>query len=192
MTINYGTLEQEGVDSKIRKGRLLVDWSGDYRSTGTVINIQTDSFYQSEDYVSASIAKAVQVRDSAGSMTWNVTVTAGVIVTANNDSIHLNASFVRTWAGGEDPSDPDNVNWLNDKYLSTGNGSGIARNGSSFIFKITEPVLVKMDCAYRVVDGIIELQPKDKNLRVLSYGSGACDPTFTVSMGGKAQVVAKQ
>ena len=71
-----------------------------------------------------------------------------------------------------------------DVYQITGGGGGVNRNGVSYTVSITTPLRIELYCAY-IVSGVIAIQPQENDLRIVNFGSGACDSQFTVTVNGE-------
>jgi len=73
---------------------------------------------------------------------------------------------------------------LDDAYSITGDGSGINRNGRNFTVTITKALRAEF-CGWNpeITAGTVELQPEDLKKRVVDFGSGDCDRTYSVTIG---------
>ena len=57
-------------------------------------------------------------------------------------------------------------------------------SGGGYTSLTTNPVHIKVGCGFPV-SGTIEITPQSHPLRVVDYGSGMCDATFTVTVNGQ-------
>lgn len=86
-------------------------------------------------------------------------------------------SGVRRWIAGE--GDPDGPQL----FGLTGSGSHV-RNGLTRSRTIIEEVVLNLSCG-ECVEGIVEIQRPIGEDALLDYGSGACDGTATLNVGGE-------
>ena len=73
-------------------------------------------------------------------------------------------------------------------YLITGAGSGVNRNSVPYTVSITNALRVEMDCPF-ITQGTVQITPTGRPARIIDYGSGACDGTFTVTVNGQTFTV---
>lgn len=191
MTVDYGNIDKTCSDGAVRRGKLLASWTGSYGAAGTVIEVIPENFFQDNYRLNGTTTIQLMGRDSMNRCYWTVGVASGRVTRAQNDTVQWSSTRTITWASGEDATDPQNHNWLNDRYLITGTSSGATASGTGFAARITKPVSLKMECIYRLVSGLIELTPNGKAMRVMDYGSGSCESTMSVVIGSKVHIVSK-
>jgi hypothetical protein len=109
---------------------------------------------------------------------FNVIVN-GTATLTSGETLSYSSTRVRTWVSGFNTL----LIRLDDEYDITGNAEGIFSSGGGFTSQTTNPIHVKVGCGFPV-SGTIELQPQNKPLRIVDYGSGPCDFTFTVTVNG--------
>jgi outer membrane murein-binding lipoprotein Lpp len=188
MTVDYGT----GTlcdDGKMRSGKILVTWTGKFRDQGTTKSIAFENFVQNGNAVDNSSTKTIQNmgRDANNRMYWNISVNATVAL-ANGSTIEWQSTRTRTWIAGE--STP--TVWNDDKYQITGTTTGINKKGLNYTCTITTPLTVDLSCdKRRITAGVIEMKPEGKLTRTIDYGSGECDGTVTVSIGGRTYSITR-
>lgn len=179
MTIDYGT----GTicnDGKQRSGKLIVTWTGRYRDVGTVITITTDNFFQNGNQIEGTKTITNQGRNTSGNLTYSISVSGSKIKTVDGKSRTWNSTRTREWIAGENTPTP-----TDDVYLITGTANGVNANGLSYTANITQALRFDLSCQYRLTAGEIELTPQGKQVRIINYGSGTCDNTYTVKVGNK-------
>jgi hypothetical protein len=75
--------------------------------------------------------------------------------------------------GGNTPTHWDNV------WSTTGNSSGVNRNGVAYTSTIIEPLIKKATCRW-ISEGKIEVT-RDGNTSSLDFGDGSCDRFATLT-----------
>ncbi|MBC7745764.1 MAG: hypothetical protein H7096_11740 [Flavobacterium sp.] len=186
MRINYGAVNYLCKDGNYRRGIILVNWTGKYKSDGTVINIGFDNFYQNDNYIEGTKSITNNGRNAQGKMSFTIVVN-GKITTASAETHSWNSNRTRTWLAGEETKE-----WNDDIYEITGTTSGKNRKGLSYNATIIKPIRADLSCQFRFVSGIIELTPEGKSKRTIDFGTGACDNQVTVTMNGKSHVITKK
>jgi hypothetical protein len=184
MTIDYGTGTVCN-DGKLRSGKLVVTWTGRYRDVGTVITITPDNFYQNGNHIEGTKTITNNGRNSSNNLTFSVVVSNAKITTADGKIRTWSATRSREWISGE--STP--LNPSDDVYLITGSSNGVNANGKTFTSTITQALRFDLSCQYRLTAGEVEVVPEGKTARVVNYGNGACDGSFTVKIGSRTITV---
>ena len=185
MTIDYGT----GTicnDGKLRSGKLIVTWTGRYREVGTVITITTDNFYQNGNQIEGTKTITNNGRNTNGNLTYSISVSGSKIRTVDGKTRTWNSTRTREWIAGENTLTP-----TDDIYLITGTANGINANGLSYTANITQALRFDLSCQYRLTAGEIELTPQGKQVRIINYGNGGCDNSFTVKIGNKTITITR-
>lgn len=179
MTINYG-LGTIGKDGKTRKGKIKVTWSGKYKNAGTIITITPDSFYINGNQLEGVKKIENLGRNTDGFLSYKIDVTQAKLTKIDGTVSTWNASRNRTWIEGENTIDIND-----DVYVITGNASGTAANGRTYSAIITKPLRADFSCIYKFTEGTFELKPTGKFTRIIDYGNGTCDNSFTVTINNR-------
>ena len=181
LTIDFGTTNCTCNDGKERRGKILVSYTGRYRSTGTVINITFDNYYVNDNQVSNSSSKTItnNGRNSSNHLTYTIQVTGTIIKANNGGTISWTSTRSNEWIAGEGtPARND------DEYKITGYANGTTASGITFTIAIIKPLYVKLSCKH-IVEGTVDIIPSGKLKRTLDYGSGNCDDQATVTINGR-------
>lgn len=185
MEIDYGTINFLCNDGNYRRGKILVNWTGRYRDSATVIYIGFDNFYQNDNHIEGTKSVTNNGRNSQGQLSFTVAVN-GKVTTPSNQTHTWISNRTRTWIDGENTKI-----WNDDKYQITGSTQGTNRKGNSYSATITSPLLVDLSCEWRLTAGVIEVTPQGKSARTIDYGNGACDRLVTVTIKGKSYTFAR-
>jgi hypothetical protein len=186
MTIDYGTSNYVCEDGNLRRGVILVTWTGAYRQLGTVITVNFKDFYQNDNHVEGTKSVSNMGLNSSNQMTYNVVVEMKVTNTSN-EVYSWKSTRTRTWISGYDTK----TKW-DDIYLISGTSSGTNRRGDLFTAKTISDLKIDMSCQWRVVSGIVEMNPEGKSARTIDYGNGSCDNQITVTVNGKSRTMSRR
>lgn len=184
-------------DGKYRAGKLRVKVSNRYLLVGSVVQIIASDAENGTPYYSGDAlnmfkleGKITVTRTADQQLTVGVEggkvakdITAGG-VTGTFASFQGNKVITRTKGTGTPGI------W-GDEYEVTGNGSGTNTEGDDYTWKITTPLVKKMElgCAKTFVKGVIEIQNTTANSSIKvdfdPYSNGACDKVVKAIIGGK-------
>jgi hypothetical protein len=200
-----------GLDGHLRNGTIMYNWSASissathYRDSGLVISVTTpnNDYYVDSNKIQVNKTITNQGRITSGNLTWHVT-TSLIITKANNggtiqwsstrDKVLLNTNlFVyngstisASFTGYINP-----INWAGAVVGVTGTASGISADGLSFTDVISIMLVRNFNCSpslihphfHPYVAGEIDFTPSGKLTRKINFGTGACDETYTISIG---------
>jgi hypothetical protein len=117
-------------------------------------------------------------------------VTNGKLTFPNSQTFTWNATRYIDWN-----SNNTFTNRWDDIFTQKTNSvaTGTDRRGQSFSYTVTKDVVVKNSCMttrrFRPVSGTVEIIPGDRAKRVIDYGNGDCDNTFTVTVNGRTYTI---
>lgn len=184
ISIDFGTVNCTAANGRLRRGRILVSYTGRYRDAGTAITITPQDYYVNNMLVTG-VKTVTNMGLNANDQPWfNVTVNGALTAADGSWTATHQAQRVRTWIQGY--STPT---LLDDVYLITGGGSGVNRNGVAYTSTITQALRVELGCSWRLVSGTVVVTPAGRPARTIDYGNGACDGTFTVTVNGQTFTV---
>jgi len=183
LVVDFGRTNCLCRDYRYRRGRVLVDYTGRYRDSASVITTTFQDYYVGTDssnmyQVLGSKTVTNKGRNGSGNIWFTVEVD-GQLRNSNNQTMEWNSSRTRTWTAGE--STP--LDWQDDEYLIGGTADGISFEGRPYTLNITTPLHIDFDCRW-IRAGVIELTPQGKSARILDYGPDNCDAAATVTVNG--------
>lgn len=180
ITLDFGDVNCTATNGRLRRGRILVSYTGRYRDAGTVITITPQDYYVNNNLVTG-VKTVTNMGLNANDQPWfNVTVNGAITAADGSWTATHQAQRVRTWIQGS-----GTAALADDVYLITGGGSGVNRNGVAYTSTITQAVRAEMGCAFHLVSGTVVVSPQGRPARTIDYGNGACDGTFTVTVNGQ-------
>jgi hypothetical protein len=178
VTIDFGA-GCMGKDGKMRSGKIVTIFTGPIfvpgsKTSTTFINYKVDSFEVEGTHT-------VENTSTSNNFAWEIKVIDGKISnTQNGNWTKWNSvrDYKQTQGNGTPFYALDNV------FEITGNSQGSRSNGNSWTSVITQPVIRKTTCAWRVKGEITFTRNSNPNAAVLDYGDGTCDNKATVTING--------
>jgi len=183
LTVDYGSTNCTCNDGKTRRGKIITTFTGSYAAPGTVITHTPDNYYVNDiKYEGSKTVTNMGLNNNNNpyftvQINGNATMTTGEIIT-------YTSSRIRTWSTGANTL----LNYMDDEYDITGTSNATFSSGGSYACETTSPVHVKVGCPYPV-SGTLKITPSNKPERVIDYGSGTCDNTFTVTVNGNTYTI---
>jgi len=198
-----------GMDGKSRNGTLIYTMNpvgAHYRDQGMTMTVNTttanpysvnsntitiaktvtnEGFVATGGNMQWSISSNISVAKANGNTyTWNANRTH-VLLNTNAGSVYNGVSVPTAYNGVSTP-----ITWSAAVIEMNGSASGTAVNGDPYTVTITN-VVRNMNCSpdasrphfHPFVAGTIDFTPSGKTTRVINYGTGGCDLTYTISIG---------
>jgi len=178
ITIDFGPVNCTATNGRMRRGQILVTYTGRYRDPGTVITITPQNYYVNNNHVQGTKTVTNMGLDQNGHLYYTVSVNGSLTAADGSWTSTHQASRVRTWIQGS-----DTPTLLDDIYEITGSGSGVNRNGVSYTVNITNALRVVVGCPF-ITSGTVQITPQDRPTRTIDYGNGSCDGIITITVNG--------
>ena len=189
ITVNFGSTNCLCNDGRYRRGSVQFTYTGPYRSTGTVITVTPINYYVNDNSIQGS-KTITNLGSGSGYQMRHAIVVNGTIVKANGGgTITWSANRTRDWVSGD-----TTFMWDDDVYHINGSASGSKANGNTYTSTITNALVRKFDisnptCKRYFVQGTLSHQPANKPVRVIDFGSGACDNIATITINGQTYTI---
>jgi len=180
LEINFGTINYLH-NRKLRKGKIIITYTGKYRDSLAVITTTFDNYYVDNNLIQGERVVTNQGRNHNGNMWFTIAVNNASIVT-NNGMINWSSNRTREWVSGIATygiiSD--------DRYKITGSASGIGVNNNSFSMEITDTLNIDLGCLPSCVikSGTAKISPNGYADRIINYGDSLCDCNFDITING--------
>ncbi len=179
MTIDFGTVNCTAANGRMRRGQILVSYTGRYRDPGTVIIITPQNYYVNDNHVQGLKTVTNMGEDQNGHLYYSVLVDGTLTASDGSWTATHHAERTRTWIEGQDtPIITDDV------YLITGGGNGVNRNGMAYTISILNALRVQVGCPF-ITAGTVQITPQDRPVRTIDYGNGACDGIISITVNGQ-------
>ena len=179
VTVDYGTSNCDCNDGKTRRGKIITTFTGFYHAQGTIITHTPVDYYVNDIKIEGTKTVENMGLNSSGKPYFNVQIN-GVATLTSGETLTYTSSRVRTWIDGFNTL----LNRFDDEYEITGTAVGVFSSGGGYTTNITSPVHIKVGCGFPV-SGTLEITPQTNPVRVVDYGAGTCDATFTVTVNGQ-------
>ena len=190
ITVDFGTNGIVGKNGKIRKGKIIIKFTGGYWKSGSVITQTFDNYYVNGRKIEGSRSitnNGVNNGIPSWSIQSNLTITK-----TNGKIITWSSTRTRTMTAGY--STP--LNWYDDEYTITGIANGITSNGDAYSLTIGKPLFIKLSfspptiCKY-IIDGTITYTRGSRTTTV-DYGYGgitSCDNQAELDYNGTKYII---
>lgn len=166
ITIDYGTgcIGQNGLT---KKGKIIINVSGDMRVAGNTRTVTFDNFYINDMKIEGSRNAENIGLNNIGNMVIKLTGD----ITATNGEYSRNRSFTRyrEWISGISTCDISD-----DELHVTGSGIAIGRRGIEIPHTITEKIVLKPGQCKYPLSGKVDIGTETRGV-ILNFGNGNCD-----------------
>ncbi len=194
VTIDFGTSGCLGPDGRIRRGKIIIEYTNKLIYPGAVATTSFDGYYVNNNHVEGihkiTNISVAPVPPATGIIRkFRVEVINGRITRPDGNYTQWNST--RTITQVEGAATPDNPR--DDAFKIEGNANGIVRRGNLLVHwesTITEPLLRRMTCQWIVKGRIRTVRanlPNPNNSRwvgILDFGNGNCDNQATLTING--------
>jgi hypothetical protein len=188
LTIDYGTGGVSGIDGKVRRGMIIVSYSGRYKDSGSVHTITTSNYFVNDKQVIVHKTVTNMGTNMEGNVWYTVSVNDSVIL-ATDSVISWTGSRTRTWLAGY-----GTASRYDDVYQIKGTTTLKRANGRTFTAVISDadPLKVAVDCA-NIEAGTVTISSTSftGGDRVLNYtyGTGGCDNLAQLTIGTHVYII---
>jgi hypothetical protein len=186
LTIDFGATNCTGNDGRNRRGKIIVQYSGAYRDSGSTHNISFDNYFVNDNQILGSKTVTNNGHNAAGNLVYSINVNGSIILASSGGTITWTSTRQREWTQGE-----STMQWNDDIYSITGSASGTSASGENFSVNITSPLIRNMafGCRRHFVQGTFQLTPGNRPMRTVDFGTGTCDNTATVTIGNNTYTI---
>ena len=209
-TVDFGASGCLGSDGRVRVGKLIYDFSAStpstaiyYRNPGFSMNV-TSSGYQVDGHQINIINKTVKNTtpntiptgaNPGTNLTWSLTAQIS-IVKASGGTISWTCNRTKELTNTSDPlcynGQTTPINWTKAKIKINGTANGTNAKGENFSATATNLVR-DFTCVpdatkphrHPFISGTISYTPGSRPVRLIDYGSGACDFSATITINGQ-------
>ncbi len=181
--VDYGTVNCLCRDGRLRRGQIIITYTGRYIQPGTVITHTFNNYFVNDNHVQGTKVVTNKGLNSSNNMWWTM-VDSGTITKTNGAVITFSANRQREWiAGMLTPR-----RHIDDVFLIRGSSSTTRPDGRVFTVEITNDLRKELSCRW-FVSGTVEMTPANRPKRILDYGNGTCDNIATVTVNGVTRTI---
>ncbi len=185
ITIDFGS-GCTGVDGRTRSGKILVSYTGRYKTPGSVITITTDGYKVDNNAVEIHRTVTNNGENNNGNLTFTI-VSHRMVTHTDGSTSESNVNKVREWVEG----DLTPGVFSDDVYKVTGTGTHTSKNGILYDFSTLTDLTRKISC-HQFSAGELKIirHAQRERTAVVNYGNGECDGTATVTLdNGKVYTI---
>jgi hypothetical protein len=181
ITVNFGVSNCLGNDGRYRRGSLILNFTGRYKDSLTVITVTPQNYFVNDNQVTGSKTITNKGHNTANHLVYDINANLQIIKANGAGTITWQSTRQREWTAGE-----NTLTWQDDMYSITGSANGTSSGGGSFQSNITSPLIRNMTqgCRRYFTAGVIAHTPSGKATRYIDYGNGTCDGLATVTING--------
>ena len=179
VVINFGS-GCLGRDGKIRRGRIIIDYTGRLVMPGSMATTTYDGYYI--DSVKVEGTHRTINKGTNDKHIYETVVSHAKFTRPNGDYTKWNSDKTCTQIAGM--STP--LFLQDDVFSISGHAYGSVKKGNRYYqwsTEITQPLIKKFTCRW-FVKGTLVIKKSDSPVAVLDYGTGACDRTATFTVNG--------
>jgi len=168
ITIDFGD-SCRGRDGKVRRGKMILHFTGPIRRPGSVVTLTFDQFYVNRIHIEGT--KIFRNLTVPPVHKWSIEVINGRVTFPNGRGYSYAGIKTVTQIEGM----LTGLVW-DDVYRITGHSTTTYNNGTVVTLTITDPLIKKVNCHW-ISEGTLQIRINDRLLR-LDYGfpnNGACD-----------------
>jgi hypothetical protein len=187
LTVDFGTAGCPGGDGKTRRGILQFIYNGGkhYKDSAVVIRCKPLNYSLDSNRISGTMKIVIKGRNAAGNLNWTTTDSLTLTKANSAGTVTWNASktveILNTSTVFTGYSNP--IHWSQARVGTTGSTNGVSDDGRNYTATITSQLEKDLSCTpiastprrHPFLKGGINFQPAGKSLRVIDYGTGACD-----------------
>jgi len=180
LIINFGTTDCV-YNGKLRKGNIVITYSGNYRDSLALITTTFDDYHVNNNLVQGERIVTNEGRNSDGNMWFTIAVNNARITPPQSGAINWESNSIREWINGQNTYDISD-----DIYKISGTSSGNSGNGNDFTVEITSTLEIDLGCysSCLIKSGIAKISPSGYDNRIINYGDSLCDCNFDISING--------
>jgi len=189
IVVDFGTTNCLCNDGRLRRGKILISYTGNYSDSGSVRTITFENYYQNDNNVAGTKTVTNMGHNSLGQPYFNVTVN-GTVTLASGGTVSTNWTRVRTWTDGYNTL----TDFTDDKYTVSGTGTLTRASGAvvNIAIPTTTPLVFAAGCRW-IEAGVLTFTMPSGLTRSINYGNTAtCDnqavltlpsgATYTITM----------
>jgi hypothetical protein len=166
VTIDYGTGCQDA-NVRIKKGKIIINVSGDMRTQGNTRTVTFDNFYINDIKIAGSRNAENTGPNLSGNMV--IQITGNITATSSEHSRSINFTRYREWISGISTCEI-----ADDEFHITGSGTATGRRGIDIPIIITEKIVLKPGTCKYPLSGKIDIGSSSRGV-IINLGDGTCD-----------------
>ena len=179
ITIDYGSSDCLGEDGRYRKGKIMINTTGRYNDSTTVLTVTFDNYYLNNDKIAGSVIITNRGINNQNFPLYTILVNNGSIET-DEGIISWQSNTTKKWVNGLTTPYPL-IN--DDTFIHAGKTQGTFTDGSAFNADIINLLVTNTYCPW-IDSGTLEISKKEKVIGTLDFGDFTCDSLATITVDG--------
>lgn len=185
VTIDFGTTNCTSADSRLRRGKIIYSFTGNYFAAGSVRTLRFDNYFVDDHKVEGDHTITFAGMDTlSGYYTWNIQANSMKITRPDGKSHTWSSTRKREMLTGAQTI----FDFSDDSYQISGSANGTNVNGVAYSVTIDSPLKVAVSCRY-IMGGVATLKATGISDRIIDFGDGTCDNTATVTIDKVSYVI---
>jgi hypothetical protein len=186
ITIDFGE-GCEGPAGRMRKGKIIITYTGRYFEPGSVITLTFEDFYLNGKKLEGTRTVTNLSETIEDYPKHNIKLVGGKITWPDGTTMTRETDRTRTWKRAANP--------INDEVEIFGTASGTNRRGISYSATVAEttPIVLKRSCwasgVFMPVSGIKVMTRTGRLTITTDFGDGTCDKIVTITIGERVKEV---
>lgn len=179
ITIDFGTTGCENRFGDIRRGKLIVTYTGRYDAVGTEIHITSDGYYVNQNKIDIDRTITNIGENTSGNIEFSIQSQRVVTFPDGVTTRSTTADKKREWVAGRNtPKD-----FSDDVYKVTGTATHTSKRGILYDVTTITP-LTRVVACHQFVSGEVKIVRNGRVDRfgVINFGNGDCDDVATVTL----------
>ena len=168
---------------QLKRGKIISTFNNKYHQEGAIINSTFSQFYINNILIEGNLELSCLANNLYKLEISNVNLTT------SNGVININSFLEKEMISGQNSI----YNYLDDRYLITGNISGNSSNGNNFNVLITEPITYELSCFQNssciAKSGKAIITPNNYEERLINYGDSLCDCNINVEINNEKTLI---
>ena len=185
VTLDFGTTGCPGPDGRVRRGKIITEYTNRLIYPGAIATTTFDGFYVDNVHVEG-IHKITNTSAGTSNRQYTVELRDAKLTKPNGDYIKWKSDRVITQIEGFITAD-----FHDDVFSITGSGQGQVKRGNllaGWESTITEPLIKRLTCRWIVKGRIrtvrINSTPTGSSVAILDFGNGVCDNLAVITING--------
>jgi hypothetical protein len=183
VTIDFGPVNCQGPDGRLRRGVIEITYTGSYILPGSVITVRPVSYHVNNFGISGQRTSTNAGLNAANNLNWNIQSNLQIINPNTGDTINRQSQRNREFSAGA-----TTLVLADNEWTITGSANGNSTAGFAWNSSIQQPLVIKNNCPH-ITQGKITVNPQNGRTRTIDYGNGSCDNLATISLGNRSRTI---
>lgn len=179
ITVDFGIAGCQNHFGDIRKGKLIITYTGRYTAVGTIVHIVSENYYVNNNKVDIDRTITNLGENSNGNLEFSIQSTRIVTFSDGTTTRSTTANKIREWISGRNTP----LDFSDDVYKVTGSATHTSKRGILYDVTTITPLTRVVSCR-EFVSGKLKIVRHGQIDRygIIDFGNGDCDNTATLTL----------